>query len=73
MKKFEYNSLIFDNKADFPGLLDLKGIEWRDGILSPKELYIHKNINDLGTEGWELVSVVKNGEETTFYFKKEIN
>lgn len=73
MKKFQYNSLKFDNTVDYAGLLDLRGIEWADSISSPKDIYIHKTINALGIDGWELVSIIDKKEDMVFYFKKEIN
>ena len=65
MKKFEYKSVEFDTNGFFSG-----------GKLDSKEF--DRTLNDLGREGWELVSCVATsyarGETRWVYavFKREV-
>jgi len=69
MKKFEYKMSFLDNET----IWEESGVQksgWTGGATNlPGDL---KFANELGSEGWELVSVVQYGTNSGYYFKREI-
>jgi len=57
MKKYEYKTMSFNSKGD--------------------DEYLKRNfgpiINDMGSTGWKLVSVAREGSNYTCFFERELN
>ena len=79
MKKFIYkiNTQEFSSNVDDEFLynyFDKNNISYGEpnDNRSMKDIYINHEINSLGKEGWELVSIIEKKDKTNFYFKKGI-
>lgn len=56
---FEYKAVV------------IQGVFYCDGF--PWRAELSKHMDEAGREGWELVSVYMDGEDTMAYFKREID
>ena len=45
---------------------------WEYDIISSALYELPESANSLGAEGWELVSVVKDGDRRELYFKRKL-
>jgi hypothetical protein len=71
MKKFEYKMCYRDNEKDWQAY-GVQNSGWTSSLHTNKAGDM-KFANELGNEGWELVSVVQFGTSSGYYFKRQVN
>ena len=47
--------------------------KWEYNILTKLSGYSTKELNDIGSDGWELCSIITHNSVYTYYFKREVD